>query len=127
MVLGALLTAMIGQESASTECRRDGTTIQVNACVLDDLALEEARMEAYLAAARSRALDRDRASETYGGDASQQSAYLDASQSAWEAYAAIRCGGVYDQWRQGTIRTVMSVGCHSKRRACGPTTSGPIT
>lgn len=97
----------------SISCRRDGNTLELNACAALDLSLEEARMEAYLDVARIRAFEGDRDSQTYGGEATQQAAYLEASQSAWDAYAAIRCGGVYDNWRQGTIRTIMSIGCRT--------------
>ena len=43
--------------------------------------------------------------------AMHQAAWLDASQRSWEAYADIRCDGVFDQWKGGTIRTIMTVGC----------------
>lgn len=91
-------------------CDRDGSTPQINACFSDDLALEQARMQRYLEAAVVRAEASDNPEESFG-EATQSSAYLQASQAAWMAYADIRCTGVLDQWKGGTIRTIMYLGC----------------
>lgn len=92
-------------------CVRDGNTLQLNACVADDLSAEEARMQRYFDAARTRALEGDAQSGEFGEARTQQAAWLDAAQRSWEAYADIRCQGVFDQWKGGTIRTVMIAGC----------------
>jgi uncharacterized protein YecT (DUF1311 family) len=63
-------------------------------------------MARYLAAAEERA----RAMDEESPDA-HSPAWLEASQSAWTAYASIVCAGVYDQWKGGTIRTVMASAC----------------
>lgn len=91
-------------------CVRDGTTPELNACASEDLGREQERMERYLQAASLRALERDADSSQFT-EPTHQSAWLDASQPAWEAYASIRCGGVYDSWKSGTIRTIMSIDC----------------
>lgn len=91
-------------------CRRDGNTLELNACAALDLSLEVARMEAYFEAARRRAMEGDENSAGYG-QPTQQLAYLEASQFAWGAYAEFRCDGVSNQWAGGTIRTIMTLGC----------------
>lgn len=92
-------------------CVRDGNTLQLNACVAEDLSGEEARLRRYFEAAMTRAIEGDAQSGQFGEERTHQAAWLDASQRSWEAYAGIRCGGVFDQWKGGTIRTIMITGC----------------
>lgn len=106
----ALLHQEVG-ETPDIECVRAGNTIQMNACVAEDLAKEQARMQLYFDAAMRRAFESDAESARYGDEPSHQTAWLEASQSSWEAYAETRCAGVWDNWKAGTIRTMMSVGC----------------
>lgn len=109
-MIATLFIALVLQTSAATDvdCDRAANTQEINACAARDLAREEARMDRYLAAAHAR-LDEDMAGTT--GEPGFGPAWLDASQSAWAAYADIRCRGVYDRWKGGTIRTVMGLGC----------------
>ena len=111
-MIATLLIALALQTpvAADIDCERAANTLQINACAAQDLAREEARMNRYLAAARMRLNDNQNAA-TSGGEASFGPAWLDASQSAWTAYADIRCRGVYDRWKGGTIRTVMALDC----------------
>lgn len=111
-MIAALLIALTLQTPAAAEvdCDRAANTQEINACVAQELAREEARMNRYLQAAQSRLYD-DLAAAAPGGEPGFGPAWLDASQSAWVAYADIRCRGVFDQWKDGTIRTVMALGC----------------
>lgn len=111
MISTAILLALVLQSDDPVVCVRDGNTVQMNACAAEDLSVEEARMQRYFQAAMSRAIEGDAESGEFGGERTHQSAWLDASQRSWEAYADIRCSGVFDQWKGGTIRTVMVVGC----------------
>ena len=100
--------------TARAECVTDGSTVSLNNCAYEDVQLERARMEHYLAVALEAARSGDAASAEYGGDVTQQAAYLAAAQAAWTAYAEITCDGVYDQWRNGSIRNLMHHGCMSR-------------
>jgi uncharacterized protein YecT (DUF1311 family) len=91
-------------------CVRDGNTLELNACGADDLKLEEARMQRYLDAAMDRASGIDNESGEFG-EPTQLVAWLSASQQSWTAYAEIRCDGVLDQWKGGTVRTLVYLGC----------------
>lgn len=97
-------------DDGNPACVRDGTTIEMNACAFQDLERETARMDRYLAAARLRAAEGDAESATYG-EPTQRQAFLEKSQAAWLAYSTVVCDGVYDQWKDGTIRTVLYLGC----------------
>lgn len=117
MLIIALLTTALIQESAPSSapqdaivCDRAGNTIELNACGALDLERERARMQRYLEAAYSRAHDSDTSDSLYG-EPTQSTAYLQSAQAAWVAYADIRCLGLYDQWKGGTIRTLMALGC----------------
>lgn len=94
-------------------CNREGSTPEINACAASDLEREEARMQRYLRAAMDRARDADGADRVVGGPSAQRG-YLDASQSAWKAYADIVCNGVLDAWKDGSIRTFMYLGCMTR-------------
>lgn len=117
MLIIALLATVLMPESALSAapqdtivCDRNGNTLQLNACGVLDLEREEARMQRYLEAAYARAHDSDTADSSYG-EPTQSTAYLQSAQTAWGAYVDIRCQGVYDQWKGGTIRTLMGLGC----------------
>lgn len=110
--LMAAATILIGQEidNLPADCGQATTTLEINACGALDLQREQARMEVYLRRAEERARAADEATRAYGGPSAQRG-YLDASQAAWRAYAEIVCDGVHDAWKDGTIRTVMYLGC----------------
>lgn len=88
------------------ECVDPQSTLDMNACVQAELDAETARMDRYLAAALDQAEG--------VADPRARIAYLHAAQRVWEAYAGIVCDDVLDQWRDGTIRTVMYLGCRSQ-------------
>lgn len=104
MILSALLALAI-QQAEPPACRPDGNTQELNACAADDLSRETARMRRYFDAALARARANDEAA---------REAWLTASQTAWEGYAEIRCQGVLDQWKGGSIRTLMYLGCKTE-------------
>ncbi|WP_426051904.1 lysozyme inhibitor LprI family protein [Brevundimonas sp. SL161] len=92
------------------DCVRDGSTPQINACLAQDLAAGEARMDRYLVAAREQARSSDELPRAFGGPSAQR-AYLAASQAAWTAYARIVCEGVDDSFKDGSIHTAMFLSC----------------
>lgn len=94
----------------SFTCVRDGSTPEINACLADDLAVETARMERYLAAAQDRSREADELPRSWGGPSAQRG-YLASAQAAWTAYARIVCEGVDDSFKGGTIHTAMFLGC----------------
>ena len=116
LIIALLATALVqaGPQSPtageSIVCDRNGNTIELNACGALDLEREQARMQRYLEAAYGRARDSDHADPSYG-EPTQSTAYLYAAQAAWGAYVDIRCQGLYDQWKGGTIRTLIGLGC----------------
>lgn len=91
-------------------CDRGGTTLQMNACVVEDLAKEEARMRRYLDLALEQATASDIEPDEYG-EPTRQVELLTATQAAWVAYAELRCEAQWDEVKGGTIRTIVLVGC----------------
>lgn len=106
----AAAAAASSQPDRPFDCVRDGSTPQINACLAQDLAAEEARMDRYLAAAREQARSSDELPRAFGGPSAQR-AYLAASQAAWTAYARIVCEGVDDSFKDGSIHTAMFLSC----------------
>ena len=90
-------------------CETQRNTIEMNECGAARLALERARMERYLAAARlAMAATGEATPPAYGVDLP---ARLEASQAAFETYAEAQCQAVYESHIDGTIRTIMYLGC----------------
>lgn len=110
MIWLAAIASLAGQDidHLPADCGNAVTTVEMNACAALDLQREQDRMERYLAEARRRARELDM--QPYGSPTAQQ-AYLNAAQTAWQAYAQIACDGVHDHWKDGTIRTVMYLNC----------------
>ncbi len=79
------------------------TTIEINQCAAADVAQSRERMERYLDAARKRQISDERP---------ELVPLIDASQASFEAYAENECNAVYQNWIEGTIRTIMALGCH---------------
>lgn len=110
MIEVVLAAALAGQEPGPPgDCAQAMTTFEVNACAMADLEAETARMELYLEAARARAGEMDQSPDF--AQPTDQVRYLAEAQAAWEVYASAVCDGVYDQWKEGTIRTVMAIDC----------------
>jgi uncharacterized protein YecT (DUF1311 family) len=86
------------QPSVTYDC--DGSTAEMDACMLEILERSQQRKARYLEAALERfADDEGVVSAIRMGD------------SAFEAYRENECGAVYEQWRDGTIRNMMSLTC----------------
>lgn len=91
-------------------CDRGGNTLQMNACAVEDLVLEEARMQRYLDHAMEQAAAVDAESGEYG-EPTRQVELLSAAQAAWITYAERRCEAQWDAVKGGTIRTIIFIGC----------------
>ena len=86
-------------------CDDSGTTIAVNACLDEKLKRSNDRLDQYLQAAIDRHPEDDKAGVRLG---------LQASQRAFEAYRSIECDTVFEDWKEGTIRGSMLLGCQVK-------------
>lgn len=105
-MFGGLVMSLAVLAQTPPACADPQSTLDMNACVQAELDAETARMNRYLAAAQEQALDH--------ADPQARLAWLNSAQRTWEAYAGIVCDDVLDQWRDGTIRTVMYLGCRSR-------------
>lgn len=92
------LSAFASDESPN--CDNAMTTLDINQCALIELDTAEANMRRYLDAALRR----------HEADAALVAA-IQQSQARWQDYREAHCDAVYMQWREGTIRGVMSLGC----------------
>lgn len=84
--------------SVTYDC--DGTTLEMNQCMADILAKAESRQAEYLAAAVERHSDRP-----------DLVAMIRAGDDAFVAYGKAECGAVWEDWKDGSIRTIMSLTC----------------
>jgi uncharacterized protein YecT (DUF1311 family) len=102
----ARIEQILGETGALDEPRPDcgGNTLEMNACLSAMLDRAQRRLDDY----QQTAIDRYSADEG-NGDAIVLG--IQASQSAFEAYRSIECSTVYEDWKDGTIRSAMELGC----------------
>lgn len=99
------LALALGATAAADDldCKNAITTPDINHCAGLELSAAEDVMAEYLAASRERV--------SYDAELV---AAIEEAQEAWLAYRRAHCGSVYTQWRDGTIRTVMSLTCSER-------------
>ena len=98
-VLGAALMQI---NPAERLCDDSGTTVAVNACLAEKLNRANDRLDRYLKAALHKYEAPDERAVRLG---------IEASQKAFEAYRSIECDTVFEDWKDGTIRGSMELGC----------------
>jgi uncharacterized protein YecT (DUF1311 family) len=107
-----LLLASIGAAHAD-DCKDANTTVQMNECMMKQARSADATLnETYRRVMASFKGADDAASQSY--PASTRAALMDA-QRAWVKYRDADCKAVYNQWKGGTIRDVMQLGCMKDR------------
>ena len=84
-------------------CDEAMTTPQVNYCAGVELEKAQHEMNAYLVKSK----------EHNNGDLELIKS-INVAQKAWLLYADAHCDSIYTQWRDGTIRGVMSLSCKTK-------------
>lgn len=89
------------QDTTASDCAAAETTLEINDCLGAQVERSQARLERYLQAAEDRYAD--------GQPAVRLG--IESSQKAFEAYRAIECSTVYEDWKEGTIRNAMALGC----------------
>lgn len=103
-----LLASGVQATETTVDCDEAITTLAINHCAAQDLNEAEQKMQRYLSMSV----------QQHQYDAALVDA-IHQSQLAWRNYVKADCHAVYTQWREGTIRTVMSLSCsisHTKRR-----------
>lgn len=99
----ALLSSSALSASAGIDCQNARTTIDINQCAAIELESAQAQLAEYL-----------QASFEHHADDPELVAAIKAAQKDWQAYLAAHCDAVYTQWRDGTIRGVMSLSCKTQ-------------
>lgn len=113
-MFAALALSLLAVQSAAhlpADCANAAATLEIDACLSEELKRERARMDHYLATARLMA-ERQDESTVGTPEASKQVRFLGDAQGAWEAYDKVVCNGVYDKWLGGSIRNAAALRCH---------------
>ena len=102
---GALFAALVASATPAAaerpvRCPDAATTLEMNACLGEELAAAKAEQRRYLDAATDRAADRG-----------ELVAAIMQSQAAFETYRKAECDAVYENWKDGTIRGAMALSC----------------
>lgn len=109
LALAALNTLATRTAPMSIRCD-NGTTVQIDNCLAREAGLADADLEKYREAARKR-LQANQGVSPPGNGVAQAPTDFDKAEKAWAAYRAAECAAVFDNWREGTIRTAMETTC----------------
>lgn len=93
-------SVMASTQTATLNCDEAYSTLEINQCAEDKLALAKQQLQVYLA----QSIHQNSADK----------ALVDAiniAQKQWLLYRKTECNAVYTQWQQGTIRGVMALSC----------------
>lgn len=82
------------------DCEQAMNTLEINRCAANELSAAELELKRYLSASLER----------HYFDPSLVAA-INSAQAAWQAYKNAHCDAVYTQWREGSIRGVMTLAC----------------
>lgn len=85
------------------DCANALNTIEINQCALIELESAQAVLAQYLAA-----------SFEHNANDPELIESIKIAQKDWQVYMSSHCNSVYTQWRDGTIRGVMSLSCKTK-------------
>jgi uncharacterized protein YecT (DUF1311 family) len=80
------------------------TTLEINDCLARQQQRAQARLDKYIVAA----------TERYAADQPAVRLGIEASEKAFEAYREIECSTVYEDWKDGTLRAAMELGCKTE-------------
>lgn len=98
-VVLSLLSSMV-MASNVVDCEKAMTTIEINQCAKLELESAQDTLNQYYQASLKR----------HQEDKELVSA-IETSQADWQTYMESQCGAVFTQWRDGTIRGVVTLSC----------------
>lgn len=99
-ILGFFLLFISLPVLAEEQCSEADNTYELGLCLAEQLEQQEVELQHYLAEARSRYKDNELIVES-----------IEKAQQSWLVYRLDQCSSIYDIWRDGTIRSIMGLGC----------------
>ena len=99
-----LLFALLALQADGPKPDCNGSTPEMNACMAEKLDRAGKRLQTYIETAIEMNTDEN-------GKTNSVVLGIRASQSAFEAYRKIECDTVYEDFKEGTIRGIMTLGC----------------
>lgn len=99
----AILSSPALSASGSIDCENARTTLEINDCATIELTSAQATLDEYL-----------QASFEQNAEDPALVASIKAAQKDWQAYLASHCDAIHTQWRDGSIRGVMTLSCKTQ-------------
>ena len=90
-------------DQSAIDCENAMNTIEINQCAAIELESAQAELDKYLAA-----------SFEHNAYDAELVASMKEAQESWQTYMLAHCDSVYTQWRDGSIRGVMTLSCKTK-------------
>lgn len=99
-LLGSCSKSEQDEQSASIDCEKAVSTIEINQCMMQDLQTAEERLQVYLNAVREELKDDETTIKAF-----------EQAQTAWVNYREAHCQSVFAMYRDGTISGTITLGC----------------
>lgn len=101
----ALMTISCSTVSAEVElsCVDPVNTLMINHCATNELKVAKAKLALYL-----------QATLEHNSKDPVLLKSIKKAQQDWQIYATSHCDSIYTQWREGTIRGVMTINCQTQ-------------
>ena len=103
VILLASLSFTAASADKAVDCDNALTTLEINQCAAIELESAQTELAKYL-----------EASYEHNAYDSELVAAIKVAQKDWQSYMSSHCDSVYTQWRDGTIRGVMTISCKTK-------------
>ena len=104
LTLFAVLSLSVAASEPALDCDNAITTLDINQCAAINLKAADTDMLKYLDA-----------SYQHNAHDPELIAAIKLAQKDWETYMKSHCDSVYTQWREGTIRGVMTISCKTQQ------------
>lgn len=98
--IGFFLLFVSSQLMADDKCPDANNTYEIGVCLAEQLEQQEVELQHYLAEALARYKENELIVES-----------IEKAQQSWLVYRLDQCSSIYDIWRDGTIRSIMGLGC----------------
>ncbi|GHE22233.1 lysozyme inhibitor LprI family protein [Halomonas urumqiensis] len=99
----ASLSVTVGADDTALDCDNAVSTLEINQCASIELESAQAELTRYLEASFEHNVHDPELIES-----------IKMAQKDWQDYMSSHCDSVYTQWRDGTIRGVMTISCKTK-------------
>lgn len=103
LIILTTLSFNLFAKEVSIDCKNEMTTIEINQCYATALKSAEIELDKYL-----------QTSLKHNAHDPELITAIKRAQEDWQLYMSSHCNSIYTQWRDGTIRGLMTITCKTE-------------